>query len=183
MIEQLQDGSIDDRERSRLLGIVHFQSAVGHMARVSLWVTIRMVLRCSLLILRRFGFLSHDDMRKFRQMEVGLAALLLFSFSYVLLSMVFSYFISLQVVVDLLVHNDLVAILLPFGIGIVVYICFSRLFLRDEPRNNRGELRFRKWCVGCGYELSGLESALGDELWVGPRECPECGCAYPAVGE
>jgi len=42
---------------------------------------------------------------------------------------------------------------------------------------------FRPWCIGCGYELKGLESALGIELWVGPAACPECGLKYPAVGE
>ena len=37
-------------------------------------------------------------------------------------------------------------------------------------------------CVKCEHDLKGLESALGDDFWVGPEVCPECEQEYPAVG-
>lgn len=36
-------------------------------------------------------------------------------------------------------------------------------------------------CTQCAYDLSGLDSVLGEKLWVGPESCPECGLRYPAV--
>ena len=37
-------------------------------------------------------------------------------------------------------------------------------------------------CRCCNYELYGLDSILGEDLWVGPEICPECGHTYPAIG-
>jgi hypothetical protein len=36
-------------------------------------------------------------------------------------------------------------------------------------------------CISCSYHLEGLDSALGDEIYVGPRTCPECGIEFPAI--
>jgi hypothetical protein len=37
-------------------------------------------------------------------------------------------------------------------------------------------------CMACGYNLDGHASVLGDDVWVGPEVCPECGERYPAIG-
>ncbi len=37
-------------------------------------------------------------------------------------------------------------------------------------------------CTACGYDLDGHASVLGDDVWVGPEVCPECGERYPAIG-
>lgn len=54
--------------------------------------------------------------------------------------------------------------------------------LRWIQRGAGDKLGMSLACVGCGYALGGLESALGEAVWVGPQRCPECGLAYPAVG-
>ncbi len=36
-------------------------------------------------------------------------------------------------------------------------------------------------CSDCQYDLSGHESVLGDEFWIGPETCPECGKTYPSI--
>jgi len=43
------------------------------------------------------------------------------------------------------------------------------------------ELGLCQECTRCNYDLSGLDSVLGEKLWVGPELCPECGRCYPAV--
>ncbi len=52
-----------------------------------------------------------------------------------------------------------------------------------QPRRGITELGMSYCCVVCKYDLSGLDSLLGDELWVGPVVCPECGQDYPAISE
>lgn len=43
--------------------------------------------------------------------------------------------------------------------------------------------RIKPACVECGYGLDGLDCVWFDEVVIGPMECPECGCQYPAVGK
>ena len=43
--------------------------------------------------------------------------------------------------------------------------------------------RIKVDCVQCGYHLAGLKAVWLSEVVVGPATCPECGCAYPAVGK
>ncbi|MDF1810384.1 MAG: hypothetical protein P1U42_11885 [Phycisphaerales bacterium] len=54
--------------------------------------------------------------------------------------------------------------------------------MRDWSSENPKQ-RYRHRCIGCKYDLDGLESVLGDDIWVGPAVCPECGMEYPAVGK
>tara|TARA_R110002073_G_scaffold299270_2_gene466224 strand:- start:20326 stop:20799 length:474 start_codon:yes stop_codon:yes gene_type:complete len=57
---------------------------------------------------------------------------------------------------------------------------YGRKIIRDPDRNKYG-MAYK--CVTCKYDLSGLDSILDDELWVGPAMCPKCGQDFPAVGE
>lgn len=43
-------------------------------------------------------------------------------------------------------------------------------------------LAIRRACVNCEYDLTGLDSALANDFWIGPERCPECGHQYPAIG-
>jgi hypothetical protein len=54
-------------------------------------------------------------------------------------------------------------------------IVFAWVYMRLKPVISGYELGMLRHCGECGYDLSGLESVLGDELWVGPTVCPECG--------
>ena len=49
-------------------------------------------------------------------------------------------------------------------------------------RLNLNWIYINKECIRCGYNLEGHDSLLGDDLWVGPEICPECGQTYPAIG-
>ncbi|MBL4697837.1 MAG: hypothetical protein JKX70_03285 [Phycisphaerales bacterium] len=62
-------------------------------------------------------------------------------------------------------------------------IFFAWVYNRVKPKYASGELGMHTSCIKCKYDLDGLDSVLGDELWVGPAVCPECGQEYPAVGE
>jgi len=65
-----------------------------------------------------------------------------------------------------------------FGYFIVV----AWLSNRWERKRSRSSAVILNSCIGCGYDLEGLESAVGPDLWVGPERCPECGLEFPAVG-
>ncbi len=65
-----------------------------------------------------------------------------------------------------------------FGGLILILWVYSVL----QPRSRVDRFGMSPNCVQCKYDLSGHKSALGDELWVGPKTCPECGQQYPAVG-
>lgn len=62
-------------------------------------------------------------------------------------------------------------------------IVFAWLHNRMKPKFTSNELGMDTKCVECKYDLSGFDSVLGDEVWVGPATCPECGQDYPAVCE
>ena len=79
---------------------------------------------------------------------------------------------------------------LGFGDYAVILIIFVLLFelgfvVTKGNKLIRGhmgdELGLSRSCTKCSYDLSGLDSVLGDELWVGPEVCPECGHRYPSV--
>ena len=57
------------------------------------------------------------------------------------------------------------------------------LVTKFQPCRDVDELGMHAKCVKCNYDLSGHESVLGDEIWVGPESCPECGHSYPSVSE
>lgn len=61
-------------------------------------------------------------------------------------------------------------------------IIFAWLYMKLRPECGGDNLGVHRKCVKCKYDLSGHDSLLGDELWVGPAACPECGQDYPAVG-
>ncbi|PCI07768.1 hypothetical protein COB72_09625 [bacterium] len=62
-------------------------------------------------------------------------------------------------------------------------ILFSWVYMRSQPKVGGERFGLSKKCVGCRYLLTGHESVLGNETWVGPAVCPECGQAYPAVSK
>jgi len=70
---------------------------------------------------------------------------------------------------------------------IVIEIAVVALVMHRYGRKTKNSAMSSKYgmqkaCVSCACELSELESALGDKIWVGPSVCPVCGCSYPAVG-
>ncbi len=66
---------------------------------------------------------------------------------------------------------------------IVSTIILSWVYVRLGPKFGTDRFGLHRKCVGCKYSLKGLESVLGDQLWVGPAVCPECGQDYPAISE
>ena len=70
-------------------------------------------------------------------------------------------------------------------LAMVAVICVGLIvwFRVALPRwNARVPVELRTVCYCCGYDLSAFESVLGDDIWVGPEICPECGERYPAIG-
>lgn len=63
----------------------------------------------------------------------------------------------------------------------VMTIALSWVYMRLQPGVGSNHLGLHNKCVRCKCTLSGLPSALGDEVWVGPAVCPGCGQGYPAV--
>lgn len=64
--------------------------------------------------------------------------------------------------------------------GLVAFACW--LYILWGRRRSRASAQIHRHCTECGYDLHGLHSVLGDEYWVGPERCPECGLEFPAVG-
>jgi len=54
--------------------------------------------------------------------------------------------------------------------------------VRLPKRLNLQSVQIHPACHQCEYSLDGHESVLGDDIWVGPEICPECGERYPAIG-
>ncbi len=197
VIDRLRDESIEDEERVLLLGMLHFQAAVGHMASVSIGVMVGQSMRCAWLIVRRLGAIDVEAARRFRQGEYALATIWVLIGCFVILML--GLRILVRVDHALPATSSLPAVMWSvFGlVAVCGYVFFIRMLARPKllakermNRNTRNipgamacDERFRPWCIGCGYELAGLESALGDELWVGPAVCPECGQEFPAIGE
>ena len=65
----------------------------------------------------------------------------------------------------------------------VLILVLAWVYMKLQPKVGSEEHGLFKDCAGCSYPLAGLESAIGDELWVGPAVCPECGLEYPAIGK
>ncbi len=61
-------------------------------------------------------------------------------------------------------------------------VLFGWLHNKIQPKINGDEFGLSCKCVRCKHDLSGHDSALGDEIWIGPDRCSECGFKYPAVG-
>ena len=184
IINQLRSESLDDGVRAELLGIIHFESVVGHMARISFWGTLKRALKYASLFVCRFGFLSKEDSQRFRQGERGLAMGFVFVGFFTLVLLSFEILLPFIIrMVEYFNVSSTVLMLFPLFFGVAVLFWISRMFPGHAPGGLGVEMRIRPWCIGCGYELEGLQSALGDEVWVGPETCPECGQAYPAVGE
>ncbi len=53
---------------------------------------------------------------------------------------------------------------------------------RLPKRFNLQSVQIHPACHQCQYSLDGHESVLGEDIWVGPEVCPECGERYPAIG-
>ena len=74
--------------------------------------------------------------------------------------------------------------------GVVLLVLFVVEFFwvvwfvtKIQPREGLTEHGTQYRCVACDYDLSGLRSVLGEDLWVGAAVCPECGLEYPAIGK
>ena len=68
-----------------------------------------------------------------------------------------------------------------FGIGtLCILLVPMGLLFRKTFRFN--PIRIEDRCWSCSYDLSNHQSVLGDDVWVGPEVCPECGERYPAIG-
>lgn len=86
----------------------------------------------------------------------------------------------------------LLAILTAAGLGVYALIILMFVLLFElgyvVSKGNQliggysgDDLGLSSSCTHCKYDLSGLESVLGEKLWIGPESCPECGHRYPAV--
>ena len=53
---------------------------------------------------------------------------------------------------------------------------------RLPKRFNLHSIQIHAACHRCQYSLDSHESVLGEDIWVGPEVCPECGQRYPAIG-
>jgi len=183
-IDRLGSDSLDVGERARLMGIIHYESAVGQWRPISIWSMLWRSLSYGSIAVRRLGFVPEEDIRRFRETERLLGSF----FTVVVGSICFTLFFAA-------LAFPLLKAAKHFGIGsggfifvsgllggLFFYLLTIRMF-KHTPAEPQNAQRFRPWCIGCGYDLEGLESALGDEVWVGSRNCPECGQQYPAVGE
>jgi len=183
VIDRLRSDSLEVGERARLLGTIHFQASVGHMAPISWASALKRSCLYGWVFVCRLGRMSEDDLRRFRPAERLLGASLTFILVFAALGV---FFIrsgpSLIRLISSTGWGDfgIIAFNVLLGTFFILFLLRIRYANRDDLV--RDAQRFRPWCIGCGYELEGLESALGDELWVGPEACPECGQKYPAVG-
>ena len=75
--------------------------------------------------------------------------------------------------------SSILALAVVFVLGVVIVVWFRWALPRRSVRHSIG---IRKACSQCRYSLDGHESVLGDDIWVGPEVCPECGERYPAIG-
>lgn len=75
---------------------------------------------------------------------------------------------------------------LPIWLGYLLIVgglfgaSWAWMYLRNRFGLRRIEVG--EMCQFCGYGLNGHASVLGDDIWVGPKVCPECGERYPAIG-
>ncbi|MGV6815036.1 MAG: hypothetical protein ACWA5W_08525 [Phycisphaerales bacterium] len=58
-----------------------------------------------------------------------------------------------------------------------------RWIYKNKSRRIDRRDRIKDACVECGYSLAGIDQIWLNEVCVGPDQCPECGCQYPAVGK
>lgn len=61
-------------------------------------------------------------------------------------------------------------------------VAVAWIWTRLPKRLGLQVVRIHVGCHKCGYNLDGHASVLGDDVWVGPEVCPECGERYPAIG-
>lgn len=184
LIERLKSTPEVADERVIDLAKLRFETAESRWSAISLAATWRRGAKYGWLLIRGLGRVSKQDQRRFRFVERAVGSIVL----------LFAYLIASSIIFGLVltaVHS-----LWPRLFGGFLWAIFSGILIGVVPvllsfRGRRVPYKFeqmnfqviRPWCLGCGYELKGLESALGDELWVGPAVCPECGQEYPAVGE
>jgi hypothetical protein len=77
------------------------------------------------------------------------------------------------------------------GLGLLATISLVACFLlpwtilRSNRRYCECATSIRGVCVGCGYDLAGLQDAIPRErvgsASIGPRRCPECAADWPRV--
>jgi len=184
LIERLQSTSKVEDVRVIDLEKLHFEIAESRWPAISLAATWSRGAKYGWLLIRALGRVSEQDQRRFRFVERATGGIV-FLIAYFIASLIVFGFVLTAI--DSLRPGLFDGFLWPVASSIfigVVPILFSfrgrSVPYKFEQKNFQV---IRPWCIGCGYELKGLESALGDELWVGPAVCPECGQEYPAVGE
>jgi len=165
------------------LGIIHYEAAVGHMAPLSWAWTFKRACKYGSILVCRIGRVSKEDLRRFRPVERLLGATLTFVVLYGSLWVFFGLFG--RSLIRMISSSSMSSIwLIPLNtlLGVLPLLLLFRV--RHVPKDHmlQDTQRIRSWCIGCGYVLDGLESALGEELWVGPAVCPECGQRYPGIG-
>ena len=135
----------------------------------------RAVVYCFMLS-TRIGYVNKETRRFLRPTKRSVG----FAFGFVL-------FVLIEIA--FLVH---ILGLLSFGVYVIPSIVFILLFQLGYVGSLVSKLSLPRLrdengvclsCVDCSYSLAGLESVLGDRLWVGPAVCPECGQDYPAIPE
>ena len=184
LIERLQSTPKVEDERFIDLEKLRFETAESRWPAISLSATWRRGAKYGWLLICGLGRVSKQDQRRFRFVERAVGGIVSF-FAYLIASFVI-FELAIMVIHSLnpgLFGGFFWAIAINVSVGTVPLMLSFRgrsVPYKFEQKNFQA---IRPWCIGCGYELEGLDSVLGDELWVGPTVCPECGQEYPAVGE
>jgi hypothetical protein len=68
-------------------------------------------------------------------------------------------------------------------IGLLALVLIAAAGAWHRPRRRLVDRFARRECSGCAYDLSGSSSPLPalDGVGLGPRQCPECGAAWPMI--
>jgi hypothetical protein len=91
----------------------------------------------------------------------------------------------LAIVLVINVRSPMLAVLPTWGAFVVFFGGFFLLawLMNFLPRQlNTKSVGIYRDCTKCGYALDHHDSVLGEDIWVGPEICPECGERYPAIG-
>lgn len=97
----------------------------------------------------------------------------------IMLAVVFQMFVFI-VILKLIGLGDYAFVIIIFALLFELGYVATKgdSMIRGHKSNQLG---LSQVCTKCNYDLSGHESVLGEQLWVGPENCPECGQKYPAV--
>jgi|GEM_PF-7072894 len=166
---------------------IRYESVAGHMISTPIVGRVLNSVRYALLVIRRCGFIRSHERWDFLWLErtIGIVCA---SVVTTILAQYISLFFTGWLTSDersglysIVIYSVMIALANLLPVVLFFWIPLMR-DMRDWSSENPNH-RYRHRCIGCKYDLDGLESVLGDDIWVGPAVCPECGMEYPAVGK